>query len=57
MQVVAGSDAKIEVDGNVSIENAIKFCASGASILGTAMQSNKEGFSAEDIKRFKEMVK
>ena len=52
-------DAEIEVDGNVSIENAIKMRTAGANILvlGTAMQSKKEGFSAEDIKRFKETVK
>lgn len=52
-------DAEIEVDGNVSIENAIKMRAAGANILvlGTAMQSKKEVFSAEDIKRFKETVK
>ena len=52
-------DAEIEVDGNVSIENAIKMRTAGANILvlGTAMQSKKEGFSAEDIKRFKEAVK
>jgi ribulose-phosphate 3-epimerase len=52
-------DAEIEVDGNVSIENAIKMRTAGANILvlGTAMQSKKESFSAEDIKRFKETVK
>ena len=52
-------DAEIEVDGNISIENAIKMRTAGANILvlGTAMQSKKEGFSAEDIKRFKETVK
>ena len=52
-------DAEIEVDGNISIENAIKMRTAGANILvlGTAMQSKKEGFSAEDMKRFKETVK
>ena len=53
------SDAEIEVDGNVSIENAIKMRVAGASIfvLGTAIQSNKERFCVEDIKWFKETVK
>jgi ribulose-phosphate 3-epimerase len=52
-------DAEIEVDGNVSIEHAITMRTAGANILvlGTAMQSKKEVFSAEDIKRFKETVK
>ena len=48
-------DAEIEVDGNVSIENAIKMRAAGASILvlGTAMQSKKGLFVGEDIERFR----
>ncbi|MBQ8309637.1 MAG: ribulose-phosphate 3-epimerase [Clostridia bacterium] len=49
------SDAEIEVDGNVSIENAIKMRAAGANIfvLGTAIQTKKELFTREDIERFR----
>ena len=51
-------DAEIEVDGNVSIENAIKMRAAGADIfvLGTAMQAKKELFSVEDFKRFRASI-
>lgn len=53
------SDAEIEVDGNVSIENAVKMRAAGANILvlGTAMQAKKELFTSEDIERFRASVK
>jgi len=52
-------DAEIEVDGNVSIENAVKMRAAGANILvlGTAMQAKKELFTREDIERFRASVK
>lgn len=48
-------DAEIEVDGNVSIPNAIKMKEAGASIfvLGTAMQSAL-GFSENDFRRFRD---
>ncbi len=51
------SDAEIEVDGNVSIENAIKMKEAGANIyvLGTAIQS-KKGFSSEDFSEFSKNV-
>ena len=51
------SDAEIEVDGNVSIQNAIKMKEAGANIfvLGTAIQS-KKGFSKSDFIRFKREV-
>ena len=44
-------DAEIEVDGNVSIENAIKMRKAGANILvlGTAIQSKTDLFTQEDI--------
>ena len=51
-------DAEIEVDGNVSIENAIKMRKAGANILvlGTAIQSNKELFTQEDIQCLRELI-
>ena len=53
------ADAEIEVDGNVSIENAIKMREVGADILvlGTAIQTNKGIFSADDFERFRKAVK
>ena len=47
-------DAEIQVDGNVSIPNAIRMKEAGANIfvLGTAVQTGK-GFSEEDLLRFK----
>ena len=52
-------DAEIQVDGNVSVENAIKMREAGANIfvLGTAMQSVKEYFSSNDLKDFRRVVK
>jgi pentose-5-phosphate-3-epimerase len=52
-------DAEIEVDGNVSIENAIKMREAGANIfvLGTAIQSVKEHFSSKDFEDFCGSVK
>jgi hypothetical protein len=50
------ADAEIEVDGNVSIENAIKMREAGASIfvLGSAMQADKtRGFTAADFAAFR----
>lgn len=50
------ADAEIEVDGNVSIENAIKMREAGASIfvLGSAMQADKtRGFAAADFAAFR----
>lgn len=51
-------DAEIEVDGNVSIENAIKMRKAGANIfvLGTAMQSKKESFCSNDLKEFRDII-
>ena len=51
-------DAEIEVDGNISIENAIKMREAGADILvlGTAMQTNKGIFAAADFERFRKSV-
>lgn len=51
-------DAEIEVDGNVSIENAKKMRAAGANIfvLGTAMQKKKELFTKEDIECFRALI-
>ena len=49
-------DAEIEVDGNVSIENAIKMQRAGANIyvLGSAMQAEgKRGFLASDFAAFR----
>ena len=49
-------DAEIEVDGNVSIENAIKMQRAGANIfvLGSAMQLDKKrGFLASDFAAFR----
>lgn len=51
-------DMEIEVDGNVSIENAIKMKEAGVNIfvLGTAMQT-ESGFTEYDMQRFfKEIV-
>ena len=50
-------DAEIEVDGNVSIENAIKMKKVGANIfvLGTAIQS-KKGFCENDMQSFRSKV-
>lgn len=47
------NNVEIQVDGNVSIPNAIKMKNAGANIfvLGTAVQS-KPGFWAEDLDRF-----
>lgn len=52
------ADAKIEVDGNVSIENAVKMREAGADIfvLGTAIQKNKGIFDAADLERFRQSV-
>ena len=52
-------DAEIQVDGNVSVENAIKMREAGANVfvLGTAMQSVKEYFSSNDLKDFRRVVK
>ena len=51
-------DAEIEVDGNVSIENAIKMRKAGANILvlGTAIQSKTELFTQEDIQCLRELI-
>ena len=51
------ADAQIEVDGNVSIENAIQMKKAGANVfvLGTAMQAGKY-FSKEDFARFQKEV-
>jgi ribulose-phosphate 3-epimerase len=51
-------DAEIEVDGNVSIENAIKMRKAGANILvlGTAIQSKTELFTQEDIQCLRESI-
>ena len=51
-------DAEIEVDGNVSIENAIKMRKAGANILvlGTAIQSKTELFTKEDIQCLRELI-
>ena len=50
-------ELEIQVDGNVSVANAIKMKEAGANIfvLGTAMQS-KPGFWTEDLERFKKEV-
>jgi ribulose-phosphate 3-epimerase len=47
--------AEIQVDGNVSIPNAIRMHEAGAGIfvLGTAMQATKNRFTAEDLLRFR----
>ena len=51
-------DAEIEVDGNVSIENAIKMRKAGANILvlGTAIQSKTDLFTQEDIQCLRELI-
>ena len=51
------ADAEIQVDGNVSIENAIRMKEAGANIfvLGTAVQTGK-GFAEGDLLRFKDEV-
>lgn len=48
------ADAEIEVDGNVSIPNAIRMKEAGANIfvVGTAIQESKYIFSQEDLSRF-----
>ena len=48
------SDAEIQVDGNVSIPNALRMKEAGANIfvLGTAVQRAK-GFAADDFSRFR----
>lgn len=52
------ADAEIQVDGNVSIENAIKMREAGADILvlGTAVQTNKGSFAATDFEHFRRSV-
>ena len=51
------SNLEIQVDGNVSIANAIKMKEAGANIfvLGTAIQTNP-GFWADDLQRFQNEV-
>ena len=51
------ADLEIQVDGNVSIANAIKMKEAGANIfvLGTAMQT-RPGFWADDLQRFQKEV-
>ena len=51
------SDLEIQVDGNVSIANAIKMKEAGANIfvLGTAMQT-RPGFWADDLQLFQKEV-
>lgn len=48
------SDAEIQVDGNVSIPNALRMKEAGANIfvLGTAVQRAK-GFASDDFERFR----
>ena len=49
------SDVLIEVDGNVSFENAVKMREAGADIFvcGTSSVFSKEGTIAENIARFR----
>ena len=51
------TELEIQVDGNVSIANAIKMKEAGANIfvLGTAMQT-RPGFWADDLQRFQKEV-
>lgn len=52
------SDVLIEVDGNVSFENAVKMREAGADIFvcGTSSVFSKEGTIAENIARFRSCI-
>lgn len=52
-------DVLIEVDGNVSFENAVKMRRAGADVFvgGTSSIFSKEGTIAENIARFRKCVK
>ncbi len=54
----AGSDVKIQVDGNVSFENASKMVAAGADILvaGTSSVFHREMTIAEGMKKLRKSI-
>ena len=55
LDISGHSDVKIEVDGNVSFENAVKMRMAGADIFvcGTSSIFKKDGTVLENTKRFR----